>query len=207
MAGGTTTTLSPPPFPTFTTTGHLLCSRSHNLQRANFPYPSFHHPFRTNPRISICRHSKLNNSTSEEAREINAGDSFFFDGDELAEGDETDDEGEEEEETEESSVDLLVRFLQSMVKKISKRAKKASRSVLPPAISTQLVSFAVDGLLLLASLSIVKALLEVVCNLGGMVFVAILLLRVIWATLSYFQTSGNNFNQGGSSYGKAQPVT
>lgn len=46
---------------------------------------------------------------------------------------------EEEEETEESSVDLLVRFLQSMVKKISKRAKKASRSVLPPAISTQLV--------------------------------------------------------------------
>lgn len=83
--------------------------------------------------------SQLNNSTSEEAWGINAGDGFFFDGDELAEDDETDDEGEEEEETEESSVDLLVRFLQSMVKKISKRAKKASRSVLPPAISTQLV--------------------------------------------------------------------
>lgn len=48
---------------------------------------------------------------------------------------------------------------------------------------------------------------QVVCTLGGTVFVAILFLRVIWATVSYFQTSGNNFNQGRSSFGTAQPVT
>ncbi|KAF5187436.1 Short hypocotyl in white light1 protein [Thalictrum thalictroides] len=65
------------------------------------------------------------------------------------------------------------------------------------------VSFAVDGVLLLTSLSIVKAFLEVVCTLGGSVFVAILVLRVIWATISHFQSTGNRFNQGGSSYGSA----
>ncbi|GMN41731.1 hypothetical protein TIFTF001_010950 [Ficus carica] len=256
MAGATI--LSPPPFPTTTTTttttDHPHNSSAHKLC-AKLSYPSLHHPFRRNPRISICcrrgkvclffssssafcpRHahksrlilccSQLNNSTREEAQEI-ADDGFFFDGGGDLVVEEDDETDEEDEETEESSVDLLVRFLQSMVKKISKRAKKASRSVLPPAISTQLVSFAVDGLMLLASLSIVKALLEVhkrgssfhepsshgkpcviwvVCTLGGTVFVAILLLRVIWATVSYFQTSGNNFNQGGSSFGTAQPVT
>ncbi|OVA11948.1 hypothetical protein BVC80_8763g13 [Macleaya cordata] len=71
-----------------------------------------------------------------------------------------DESDEEDEEERESSVDLLVRFVQSMFKKLSKRAKKATRSILPPAISPQLVSFAVDGVLLLTSLSIVKALLQ-----------------------------------------------
>ncbi|KAH9709269.1 protein SHORT HYPOCOTYL IN WHITE LIGHT 1 [Citrus sinensis] len=99
-----------------------------------------------------------------------------------------------------SSVDLLIRFLQATFKKVSKRAKKASRSILPAAISPKLVSFAVDGILLLASLSILKALLEVVCSIGGTVFVLILLLRFIWAAISYFQSSGNSFNQGGSSF-------
>uniref|UniRef100_A0A7N0UKL5 Protein SHORT HYPOCOTYL IN WHITE LIGHT 1 n=1 Tax=Kalanchoe fedtschenkoi TaxID=63787 RepID=A0A7N0UKL5_KALFE len=119
----------------------------------------------------------------------------FFGGDGLI-GEESD----EEDETE-SSVDLLFRFFQSMFKKVSKRAKKASRSVLPGVISPQLVSFAVDGVLLLASLSIVKALLEVVCTLGGTVFVVILLLRLIWAAVAYFQSNSNTFNQGGTSYG------
>lgn len=116
-------------------------------------------------------------------------------------------EEESDEEDTESSVDLLIRFLQSMCKKVSKRAKKASRSVLPALIPTQLVSFAVDGILLLGSLSIVKALLEVACTLGGTVFVAILLLRVIWATLAYFQSSGSSFYQGENSFGTTQPVT
>ncbi|MCH99646.1 hypothetical protein A2U01_0020660, partial [Trifolium medium] len=57
-------------------------------------------------------------------------------------------------------------------------------------------SFAVDGTLLLASLSVVKALLEVICNIGGTVFAAILILRVIWAAVSHFQSSANSFNQG-----------
>ncbi|XAR64985.1 hypothetical protein NMG60_11008898 [Bertholletia excelsa] len=122
----------------------------------------------------------------------------------------TDEEYENEEEEDddaESSVDLLLKFLQSMFKKVSKRVRKASRSVLPAAIPPQLVSFAVDGVLLLASLSILKALLEVACTIGGTVFVVILLLRVIWTAISYFQSSGNSFNQSGSSYGRAQPVT
>ncbi|KAB1207953.1 hypothetical protein CJ030_MR7G026902 [Morella rubra] len=169
-------------------------------QPANFSLPRYtlccrHHT----PRIksaTIC-HSKLNSSRSEEAEEI---DGAFFEGDDVV-------EEESDEEDTESSVDLLIRFLQSMCKKVSKRAKKASRSVLPALIPTQLVSFAVDGILLLGSLSIVKALLEVACTLGGTVFVAILLLRVIWATLAYFQSSGSSFYQGENSFGTTQPVT
>lgn len=52
-----------------------------------------------------------------------------------------DDETGDEEDDAESSIDLLLRFLQSMFKKISRRAKKATRSVLPTAISTKLVIF------------------------------------------------------------------
>lgn len=78
--------------------------------------------------------SQANNSSGRETHHEIIDEAFFFDGEDLAEEEESD----EEDETD-SSVDLLIRFLQSMVKKISKRAKKASRSVLPPAISTQLV--------------------------------------------------------------------
>ncbi|PON53728.1 hypothetical protein TorRG33x02_304140 [Trema orientale] len=186
---------------TTTTTTELVHSSRSHAPRVKVSFPLHNQTFPRNHRINIHRHGKPNNSTPKETHEI-IDEAFFFDGDDLAEDDESDDEQETE-----SSVDLLIRFLRSMVKKISKRAKKASRSVLPPAISTQLVSFAVDGLLLLASLSIVKALLEVVCTLGGTVFVAILLFRVIWTTISYFQSSGSNFNQEGTSYGSAQPVT
>ncbi|KAL5554016.1 hypothetical protein UlMin_041417 [Ulmus minor] len=185
------TALSASPFSSTTTTTSPSQTTSAKL---SFPI------HRTNPRIRIFCHGKLNSSDSEGGHE-SVDEAFFFDGDDLIDDGE---ESDEEDETE-SSIDLLIRFVQSLIKKISKRAKKASRSVLPPAISTHLVSFAVDGLLLLTSLSILKALLEVVCTLGGTVFVAILLLRVIWATLSYFQ-SGNNFNQGGSSFNTPQPV-
>ncbi|KAB5545274.1 hypothetical protein DKX38_013386 [Salix brachista] len=130
-------------------------------------------------------------------------DGVFFDDnydmmveeEEISDGDET-----------ESSIDLLIRFLQSMFKKLSRRAKKASRSMLPAVISPQLVSFAVDGILLLAALSIVKALLEVVCTLGSTVFVVILLLRVVWTAVSYFQSSENTSSKGRSSFGTTQPV-
>lgn len=49
-------------------------------------------------------------------------------------------ESDDEEDNTESSIDLLFRFLQSMFKKVSKRARKASRSILPDVISPQLVS-------------------------------------------------------------------
>ncbi|KAL0004038.1 hypothetical protein SO802_011599 [Lithocarpus litseifolius] len=170
---------------------------------AHFPLP--HHiqtpSLKPNIIINIC-HSKLNSTTASEVEAEEIDGDFFFEGDHGVVEDESDDD-----EDTESSVDLLIRFLQSMLKKVSKRAKKASRSVLPAQIPAQLVSFAVDGVLLLASLSIVKALLEVVCTLGGTVFVVILFLRVIWATISYFQSSDNNFNQGGSSFATAQSVT
>ncbi|XP_022734018.1 uncharacterized protein LOC111287626 isoform X2 [Durio zibethinus] len=100
------------------------------------------------PVMSIFR-SRFDGSAGEETEAI---DEPCFDY--LVE-----EESDEDDETE-SSVDLLMRFLQSMFRKVSKRAKKASRSVLPAAISPQLVSFAVDGVLLLAALSVFKALLE-----------------------------------------------
>lgn len=53
--------------------------------------------------------------------------------------DEYDSDDDEEDDTE-SSIDLLFRFLQSMFKKVSKRARKASRSILPDVISPQLVT-------------------------------------------------------------------
>ena len=74
---------------------------------------------------------KLNSSSGGESYEMDEG---LFDG-----YDGVDDETDEDDA--ESSVDLLIRFLQSMFKKVSKRAKKASRSVLPAVISPQLVSF------------------------------------------------------------------
>ncbi|KAJ7953716.1 Short hypocotyl in white light1 protein [Quillaja saponaria] len=164
------------------------------IAKTSFPCKSLHsHYFNfrpINPRNSVC-HGKLNNSTNGEPDDIDEG---FFDEEDVMEDDEDEDDAE-------SSVDLLIRFLQSMFKKVSKRAKKASRSVLPSVISPQLVSFAVDGILLLASLSVVKALLEVICTLGGTVYAVILLLRVIWTAISYFQSSGGSYNQGGNSFG------
>ncbi|KAE8692789.1 casein kinase i family protein [Hibiscus syriacus] len=143
-----------------------------------FPHKSFSLKA---PIFSICR-SQYGGSGYEEAEAVD--ELFFRDLVEESDDDET-----------ESSVDLLMRFLQSMLRKVSKRAKKASRSILPAGISPQLVSFAVDGVLLFAALSILKSLLEVVCTLGGTAFVVILLLRVIWVAVSYFQSISNGFNQ------------
>ncbi|CAN8239161.1 unnamed protein product [Cochlearia groenlandica] len=126
------------------------------------------------------------NRTSASYRKPFESENRFF-------GDYYDDEEEEEEDERESSVDLLIRFLRSMFKKISKRAKKASRQILPAAMSPRLVSFGVDGILILGSLSIAKAFLEVICNIGGTVFTVIMLIRLFWAGASFFQTYGNSF--------------
>ncbi|XP_057448370.1 protein SHORT HYPOCOTYL IN WHITE LIGHT 1-like isoform X2 [Lotus japonicus] len=115
------------------------------------PFPSgFYHNHRSNPLIS-----KVNSSIGGEPYEM---DQAAFDGYGGIEEECDDDDAE-------SSVDLLIRFLQSMFRKVSKRAKKASRSVLPGGvIPPQLVSFAVDGTLLLASLSVLKAFLELLTS-------------------------------------------
>ncbi|KAJ9187570.1 hypothetical protein P3X46_003011 [Hevea brasiliensis] len=188
------------PCSSFTLPTKLLHPSVSQAPKRPYPHQCFRFlhlttPYKT-PTITVC-HGKLDGSAGEEADEI--GGEVFFDDNDLIEDESDDDETE-------SSIDLLIRFFQSMFKKVSKRAKKASRSILPSVISPQLVSFAVDGILLLAALSIVKAFLEVVCTLGSTVFSVILLLRVIWAAISYFQSNETNFNQGGSSFGSTQPV-
>ncbi|XWS54653.1 hypothetical protein CRYUN_Cryun10bG0107000 [Craigia yunnanensis] len=99
------------------------------------------------------------------------------------------DEDEEDEEEEDRSLDLLVRFVQNVFRKISKRARKAVRAVLPVSISTKLVGFSVNGVLILAFFWVLKAFLEVVCTLGSVVFVSILLIRGIWTGVTYMQES------------------
>lgn len=53
--------------------------------------------------------------------------------------DEEEDDEEEEDEEEDRSLDLLIMFVQNVFKKISRKARKAIRSVLPVNISTKLV--------------------------------------------------------------------
>ncbi|KAE8702366.1 methyltransferase-like protein 7A [Hibiscus syriacus] len=160
-------------------------------QPTTLPFP--HKSFSLKSPIFPIFRSQYDGSGYEEAEAVD--EPFFRDLVEESDDDET-----------ESSIDLLMRFLQIVFRKVSKRAKKASCSILPAGISPQLVSFAVDGVLLLAALSILKSLLEVVCTLGGTVFVVIMLLRVIWAAVSYFQPISNSFNQGEGSFGASQPI-
>lgn len=73
-------------------------------------------------------------SAGEDPDEI--GEAFF---DEGVDGGAIMDDISDDEDDMDSSVDLLIRFLQATFKKVSKRAKKASRSILPAAISPKLV--------------------------------------------------------------------
>ncbi|CAH8329437.1 unnamed protein product [Eruca vesicaria subsp. sativa] len=104
---------------------------------------------------------------------------------------EDEDDEEEEEEEEDRSLDLLLRFVENVFRKVSKRARRAVRSVLPVSISTKLVGFSVNGVLILAFLWILKAFLEVACTLGTIVFTSILLIRGLWAGVAYVQESRN----------------
>ncbi|CAN0924127.1 Protein SHORT HYPOCOTYL IN WHITE LIGHT 1 [Linum grandiflorum] len=143
-------------------------------------------PRRKTPPTVIC-HGKLDGLYGENPDPVEKGTEAFFEsimggglGIDHDDDDGLDDYDDEEEETE-SSIDLFIRFLQSSLKKVSRRAKRASRSVLPSVISPQLVF----------------------CTLGSTVFAAILLVRVVWAVLSYFQSNGND---GRRSSGTRQPV-
>ncbi|KAF8098376.1 hypothetical protein N665_0268s0045 [Sinapis alba] len=105
---------------------------------------------------------------------------------------EEDEDEKEEEEEEDRSLDLLLRFVENVFRKVSKRARKAVRSVLPVSISTKLVGFSVNGVLILAFLWILKAFLEVAYTLGTIVFTSILFIRGLWAGVAYVQESRNN---------------
>lgn len=71
---------------------------------------------------------------SEDLNEVGFGPN------EIMEDYESDDEAED---NTESSIDLLLRLLHSMFKKVSKRARKASLSILPDVFSPQLVKFSI----------------------------------------------------------------
>lgn len=107
----------------------------------------------------------------------------YRDGSEEDEDDADDDEDEDED----RSLDLLARFLHSVFRKASRRARRAARSVLPPSVPAELVKFSVNGVLVLTFLWILKGLLEVVCTFGSMVFASILLVRGIWSGVTYIR--------------------
>lgn len=109
---------------------------------------------------------------------------------------EEDEEEEDEDEEEDRSLDLLVRFVENVFRKVSRRARKAVRSVLPQSIPTKLVGFSVNGVLMLAFLWVLKAFLEVICTLGTAVFVSILIIRGVWIGILYLQdTRSHRLNQ------------
>lgn len=60
--------------------------------------------------------------------------------------DDDEDEDDDDEDEEDRSLDLLVRFVQNVFKKISRKARKAVRSVLPINISTKLVNVSLNRL-------------------------------------------------------------
>nr|CAD1837316.1 unnamed protein product [Ananas comosus var. bracteatus] len=116
-----------------------------------------------------------------------------YDDGEGDDDDDDDDDEDEDEEDDDRSLDLLARFLHNVFRRVSRRARRAVRSVLPPSISTKLVRFSVNGVLILAFLWILKAFLEVVCTFGSMVFLSILLVRGAWSGVSYIRNNQYNY--------------
>lgn len=53
--------------------------------------------------------------------------------------DDIDEDDDDEEEEEDRSLDLLIRFVENVFRKVSRKARKAVKSVLPVPISTKLV--------------------------------------------------------------------
>lgn len=88
-------------------------------------------------RCSSSRVSREYGGPTEE--EAAAAAASFFGGYDLTEEDGDSEEDDDDDDDQESSLDLLIRFLQSMFGKVARRAKRASRSILPPAIPPQLV--------------------------------------------------------------------
>ncbi|KAG1334112.1 protein SHORT HYPOCOTYL IN WHITE LIGHT 1 [Cocos nucifera] len=165
-------------------------SSSSHLPNLHYFHPSLRSSLSPFPNKPI-KTSKINGVSWEGRGEVEDIEGVFgVDGDV--------EEGESGEEDQESGLDLLFQFLQSLFRRVSRRATKAARAVLPPVISPQLVSFSVDGILLLTLVSLIKAFLEVLCTLGGSIFIIILLLRVIWTLLLHIQSRSYDANKGRS---------
>ncbi|KAJ6754875.1 ATP PHOSPHORIBOSYLTRANSFERASE REGULATORY SUBUNIT [Salix purpurea] len=170
---------------TVTHTSSPFSPKTHQNHRAFPSHPKlFLHFHSSKSPNSLLRASRRFSNLDDPRNWSRSINSNFADG---HEDDGDDDEAEEED----RSLDLLVRFISNVFKKVSKRARKAARSVLPVPISTKLVEFSVNGVLLLAFLWVLKAFLEVVCTLGSMVFVSILLIRGIWSGVTYLQERRN----------------
>lgn len=147
--------------------------------------------FNINPTLSLLSLQASRRTTNNHTQK---GDDFASDRrdwkhnlDFYGDDEEDEDDEEEEDEEEDRSLDLLIMFVQNVFKKISRKARKAIRSVLPVNISTKLVGFSVNGIIILAFFWILKAFLEVICTLGTVVFVSILLVRCVWTGISYLQ--------------------
>ena len=84
------------------------------------------------------------NSSQENDDLIN--DSRKWNGFDFYEFEDDDDEDDDEDKEEDRSLDLLIRFVENIFRKVSKRARKAVRSVLPVAISTKLVRYILDSI-------------------------------------------------------------
>ncbi|KAL1812064.1 hypothetical protein ACET3Z_022129 [Daucus carota] len=193
-----------------TTASQFLSSSSSprllNLSRSCNP-----HFFNLNPTLYL---SPLQASRRPTSNHPQKGDNYAGDPrdwkqnlDFYGDDDDEEDDDEEEAEDEDRSLDLLIMFVQNVFKKISRKARKAIRSVLPVNISTKLVGFSVNGIIILAFLWILKAFLEVICTLGTVVFVSILLVRCLWTGISYLQdTRGQRTDEFDDVWTNTQPV-
>ncbi|KAL2629765.1 hypothetical protein R1flu_014451 [Riccia fluitans] len=100
------------------------------------------------------------------------------------------DEGEEDEGYEEESqgmfeenLEVAVRAVLNLFRDYSTRAIRAIREILPPAISTQLIAFGVNGFILVSLLWIFRAVLEVFCSLATYIFGGLLTVRLAWSAV------------------------
>ncbi|CAH1437136.1 unnamed protein product [Lactuca virosa] len=113
-----------------------------NFSKSHLPVPSSTHFCFRSPglRLQATRRPPSypqegeNSAADPRIWNRNRNDMTFF-----GDYDEDDDEDDEEEEEDDRSMDLLIRFVENVFKKISKRARKAVRSVLPINIPTKLV--------------------------------------------------------------------
>ncbi|KAJ7547751.1 hypothetical protein O6H91_08G102300 [Diphasiastrum complanatum] len=120
----------------------------------------------------------------------------------------TGDDDLEDEEEEDNNLDLLFQLVRNFIRKISTKATRIARAILPPALSTDLVAFSVNGVVLLSVLWISKAFLEVICAVGNAIFFALLVIRSIWSVLTYIQSQNRQFevnNTGADGGGNQRP--
>ncbi|EXB62125.1 hypothetical protein L484_003354 [Morus notabilis] len=179
----------------------------YSAQKSTLKFASFETHHRLQASRRVINFPQENGHLADDPR--NWSRSIEFGRRDDGEDDDEEDDGEDEEE--DRSLDLLIKFVQNVFKKVSRRARRAVRSVLPIGIPTKLIGFSVNGVLILAFLWVLKAFLEVVCTLGSIVFVSILLIRGVWTGVIYLQENRsmkvNEFEDENNVWNGAQPAT